>query len=149
MDISILAPLTNFITENWYIVLAILVLMIVSRSSESTTISPSQANDLVFSKNGVILDLRSREDYSSKHIPGSHNLTIKGFEDYVISSKKTVITIHDKNADSKDTHKLFKSLKSNKKIKYNINYYFLEDGIGAWEKKNYPLNINNKQQKKK
>lgn len=148
MDNLTLTSFINFLTNHWYVVALIIFLIVTSIPSESPTVSPSQANDLVFSKNGILIDTRSREEFLKKNIEGSINLNLEGFQKYILTTKKTVITIHEKDSDAKEYQAIFKKLKSNKKLKHNIFCYYLENGISAWEKKNYPLNINNKRRNK-
>lgn len=117
--------------------ISIIFLTIKQYISKVKIINRNKAIYLINNKNGIIIDLRSKEQFQKGHIVNSINLpNLKNELNNILKLKKyknkpIILTSENSLEISKSAEKLTK-----KKFKY---VFILKDGIIGWYNENLPL----------
>jgi rhodanese-related sulfurtransferase len=138
-----MAPYFSFLMEHWILSSAFVVLLILIllnewryRSSGLTGIGPQQLVDFLNHSGGVVLDIRSSEQYEQGHILGAMNIAPADFEKRLNAlnkyKTKPVIAVCAKGLDSPKVSRL---LVENGFTKL----YYLTGGVDGWKSSGLPL----------
>ncbi len=94
-----------------------------------TSITLNELKDMIMSNLPLmILDVRSKEEYTESHIPSASNLPLKIIEEvgFLPEPGKIVITICSKGAGRSER------AASELRVQFNSEVYFLEGGTLGW-----------------
>lgn len=136
----------NFILENTVLCISIVILIIIYIIFECYQIKLNKKyisikeSIYLYNKNqGIIIDIRAKKEYESKHIPGAINCQIEN-EQLIHKIKKKYnkynIIVYCNNT-SKDN----KAYKFVKKFRQHATY-ILKGGIEQWHSNGLPINFN-------
>lgn len=122
----------------WAVLLiAVIVTSIKSATAKYKTITPAQATDLINRQNGVVIDLRSKDEFKVGHITDAKNLTIADIKANQVSAlyqdKSTAIILVCKTGQTSVEA-------ANLLIKEGFeNVNLLKNGISGWMEASLPL----------
>ncbi|MDR0219033.1 MAG: rhodanese-like domain-containing protein [Enterobacteriaceae bacterium] len=139
-----LQEIMQFISRNTILSLAwialfvaVIVLTVKSVFSKSKDVTRAQVIHLINKENGIVVDLRSRDDFRKGHIIGSVNLTPSEIKDHNLAElekhkKQPVIVVSANGLESKTP--------AENLVKAGFEQvYILKEGIAGWSGENLPL----------
>lgn len=133
----------DFVLNNWYLFLALVVILGLLLAGPLTRImhgikslSPAQAVLAVNRENGVVVDVCEPHEFKDGHIPHSVNVPLSGFKDRLrelerYKERPIVVSCRSGN----------RSVKAAVMLKRHgfQKVYALAGGLTAWQRENLPL----------
>lgn len=135
--------LWQFVQHHWFlsvafiiVLIAVLVLELLTKREGVSQIAIAKLTDLVNRENGVVVDLRGRENYKSGHIVGAINIAAADVDRQINKLNKyqnqPLILIDNNGQQALKVVQLLRN-KGFEKV------YMLNGGMAAWNKEGLPL----------